>query len=378
MVELRPPLPGKLFIRAWSRVKRLGAARLRVLSYRWHPSHQYEILRLPADFTFATGFDNHITEFWDYSARPLRDNVRFCNWSKINPRDYDVCIVHFDENVLCPELSNGALRPNWGEPFNWLLSLDGLPKIGICHGTPPFKGQYAIDKGRKETFDILHDQRLNLVSKLASAHALVVCNSWQAKTEWGFENSRVICHGFDPDEFRMGSHTRDVLTPQHDFVRPHYRGVLEQIEAEKRLDAAVKIARGMPQPSAAENTNSFAARQFRTYVDHIGQFKFYLNTTLRSPMPRTRGEAMMAGTIPITLENHDVGMFIENGVDGFYSKSPEALSEFINKTIHNKHLIAQMTVAARNKAIEIFHYQRCLNDWWDLLEERVGRRLRRH
>jgi hypothetical protein len=353
--------------------------RLRVLSYRWHPSHQYEIMRLPFDFTLATGFGNHITELWPYSERPLRENVKFRLRSKIDPRDYDVCLIHFDENVLCPELSNGILPDNWGEPFAWLLSIDNLPKIAICHGTPPFRGQYAANKARITNFEVLEEQRLKLVSMLTAAGAFVVCNSWQAKSEWGFENCRVIWHGFDPDEFRMGSHKRDVMTLRDDQARPHYRGMFEQIEIEQRLDPGIEIVRGGPDdlPIEAQNTNDFAARKFRSYIDHIGQFKFYLNATLRSPMPRSRGEAMMTGTIPVTLANHDVEMFIENGVDGFYSDRPEDLACFINDTIRKEHKVAAMSAAARKKAIDLFHCRRFQNDWWQLLEDRLGRKLSR-
>lgn len=353
--------------------------RLRVLSYRWHPPHQYEIMRLPLDFTFAKGFGDHMSEFWPYSMRPLRDNVKFRLRSKIDPRDYDVCLMHFDENVLCPELSNGVLPANWGEPFVWALSLDDLPKIAICHGTPPFRGQYAANKGKISAFEVLDEQRLKLVDALRTAGAFVVCNSWQAKAEWGFENCRVIWHGFDPDEFRVGSHTRDVLTLRHDHTRPHYRGIFEQIEIERQLNPDLEIVRGGPKelPIKARNTNAFAMRKFRFYVDHIGQFKIYLNATLRSPMPRSRGEAMMTGTIPVTLANHDAEMFIENGVDGFYSEKPEDLACFINDTIYDARRIAEMSAAARKKAIDLFHCQRFLNDWWQLLEDRLGQRLHR-
>lgn len=371
----------KSFIESRSRLQAKSKMEkgLRVLSYRWHAAHQYEIYRLPMDFTLATGFGNHITEFWPYSERPLRSNVRFRHRSEIDPRDYDVCILHFDENVLCPELSNGVLPHNWGEPFTWLLSLDKLPKIAVCHGTPAFRGQYGVDRERKIEFSIYDEERSKLVSALSNAGAFVVCNSWQAHAEWGFENCRVIWHGFDPREFRAGSHSRGVLTLRHDDSRPHYRGRFEQIEVESRLDPDIEIFRGAcPEiPFEIPATNAFAERQFSSYVRHIGQFKMYLNTTLRSPMPRSRGEAMMAGVIPVSLANHDVSMFIENGVDGFYSERVEDLAQFINGAIRDERALASMSAAARRKAIEVFHHQRFQNDWRQLLEERLGRRIRR-
>jgi hypothetical protein len=271
------------------------------------------------------------------------------------------------------------LPENWGEPFSWLLSFHNLPKIAICHGTPPFVGQYALDNARKTHFEIHDVQRLQLVSALSAAGAFVVCNSWQAKAEWGFENCRVIWHGFDPCEFRKGTFSRDVLTLRHDDSRPHYRGRFEQIEVEKRLDPEIEVFRGEypGAPFEIRTTNAFAERQFRSYIAHIGQFKLYLNTTLRSPMPRSRGEAMMTGVIPVSLANHDVDLFVENGVDGFYADRPEDLATFINSVIRDKHTLARMSAAARTKAIEAFHCERFQNDWWQLIEDRLGTKLRR-
>jgi hypothetical protein len=350
---------------------------LRVLSYRWHAAHQYEIWRLPIDVTLAKGFDNHITQSWPYMERPLRPNVHFGHLSDINPRDYDLCVVHFDENVLCPEFSNGVLPDNWGDPFKWLLSFGHMPKIAVCHGTPAFVGQYALDPKRKFTFEILEAQRQQLVSCLIAAQALVVCNSWQAMTEWGFKDARVIWHGFDPAEFHMGRHRHDVLTLRYDYTRPHYRGTYEQKEVVSLLDNDIEVAPSTHRevPLELRTTNAFAKRQLRSYVDYIGDFKLYLNTTLRSPMPRSRGEAMMTGVIPVSLANHDVERFIDNGIDGFYAETTSELAQFINTVMRDSRALAEMSAAARRKASDVFNIDRFQRDWINLLEDRLGRKI---
>ncbi len=350
---------------------------LRVLSYRWHAAHQYEIWRLPIEVTLAKGFDNHITQTWPYMERPLRPNVRFCHVSDINPRDYDLCILHFDENVLCPEFSNGILPNNWGAPFQWLLSFDHIPKIAVCHGTPAFAGQYALDPERKFTFEILEPQRQQLVSYLTAAQALVVCNSWQALADWGFKDARVIWHGFDPAEFHMGRHRHDILTLRYDYTRPHYRGTFEQKEVVSLLDRDIEVVPSTHReiPLELRTTNAFAKRQLRSYVDYIGDFKLYLNTTLRSPMPRSRGEAMMTGVIPVSLANHDVERFIDNGVDGFYAETTSELAQFINTIMRDSRPLAEMTAAARRKASDVFNIDRFRHDWVNLLEDRLGRKI---
>jgi hypothetical protein len=344
--------------------------RLRVLSYRWHGPHQYELYKLPHDFTLATGVgDNGMVERWPYEQRPLRANARLKPASEIDPADYDVALLHFDENVLAPELCNNTIPAAWGDPFHWLLQTD-LPKVGICHGTPQFVGQYGADGQRKSTFTLHEDERLRLVALLSAAGVHVVCNSHQAHAEWGFASSQVIWHGFDPQEFPEGRGDLDVLALDADPHRPHYRGAWEQIEVEARLNPTIRIENARHFGGALEvrGTNPYARAHFQAYVERIGRFKAYLNTTLRSPMPRSRGEAMMTGVVPVCLDNHDVSRFIENGVDGFFADEPAALADFLNHLCGNEGEARRMRAAARRKALDLFNHDRYLAAWAELLE----------
>lgn len=345
--------------------------RLKVLTYRWHVPHQYELYKLPHDFTLVTGLGNPMADTWSYDQRPLRPNVNFMHESQVDPRDFDVAILHFDENVLAPHLSNGVIHSSWGDPFRWALELRDIPKVAICHGTPQFEGQYNLDTERKKSFQIYEEERARLVSVLAKSRVAVVCNSHQALKEWRFENSRVIWHGFDPQEFPAGRRDLGVLALAPDMHRPHYRGAWEQLAIESKLDSTIRIQTASHAGAAIEplHGNAFATRHFRSYVDRIGRFKAYLNTTLRSPMPRSRGEAMMTGVIPVCLRNHDVDLFIDHGVDGFYSDSPEELADQLNFLFRNPDIDTRMGVAARRKAMDVFNHDRYLNAWVKLLRE---------
>lgn len=353
---------------------RPGHRPLRILSYRWHVPHQYELYKLPHEFTLATDIGNGMVDHWSFDQRPLRSNVRFVPGSEIDPRDYDVAILHFDENVLAPHNCNGVIPPEWGNPFRWLLALPDVPKVGICHGTPQFVGQYGLDPERKREF-VVHDrERQELVDALARAGLKVVCNSWQALDEWGFADARVIWHGFDPQEFPAGTYERDVLSLDTDRHRPHYRGAWELREVRARLDPAITLETADHPGAALErrDTNAFAVRNFRSYVDRIRQFTAYLNTTLRSPMPRSRGEAMMTGVIPVSLRNHDVDRFIRNGVNGFYADTPEELADFLNHLFRNRGAAERMGLEARKTALDVFNHDRYLAAWTRLIEEAVG------
>jgi hypothetical protein len=308
---------------------------------------------------------------WSFDQRPLRENVKLVPAERINPSDFDLAILHFDENVLIPHLCNGVIPPDWGHPFEWLLSLNGLPKVGVCHGTPPFEGQYGLDPNRKQTFVVYEQERRRLVEILRQANVNVVCNSRQALEEWQFANARLIWHGFDPQEFPRGTHDLGVLSLESDLGRPHYRGAWESdiVRAHIKAGSVVQTARHAGAPLEVRTTNAFATRNFRSYVNRIGRFSIYLNTTLRSPMPRSRGEAMLTGVIPVSLDNHDVRHFIQNGVNGFISDEPEELASYINYLLAHPEVRSRMSDAARATAVDVFNHDRYLSEWAQLIKE---------
>ena len=351
-----------------------SARRLRILTYRWHAPHQYELYKLPHDFTLATGLGDGMTDVWQYDQRPLRPNARMLPIAQIDPRDYDAAILHFDENVFAARLGNTIIPLQWGLSFrHFLENFPNLPKAAICHGTAPFEGQYGLDPKRKHAFRLHDAERKELVQALALAGARVICNSHEALSEWGFVDARVIWHGFDPQEFPECTRQRDILALAPDMRRPHYRGAWEHQRVVELLTPGLGVETA-EHPGAcieARDTNPFAVRNFRSYVDRIRQFSVYLNTTLRSPMPRARGEAMMTGVIPVCLRNHDIDRFVENGVDGFYADTPEELAAFLNDLFRDRGRILEMSRAARRKAMDVFNHDRYLAAWTNLLDEIV-------
>jgi glycosyltransferase involved in cell wall biosynthesis len=369
---------------AWQRplieAFRPEARRLKILTHRWHAPHQYELYKLPHDFTLATHIGkNEWINRWSYDQRPLRPNARLVAADQIDPGEYDLAIIHFDENILFPNLCNNVIPSSWGEAADWLRSLSGLPKIAICHGTPQFEGQYALNPAPIESFSIHESERLRLVRYFQDAGVKIVCNSWQALSEWGFADARVIWHGFDPQEFPNGSHRRHILALGEDRNRPHYRGAWEHEKVASRLDRGIQIetsAHGGA-PIEPRGTNAFAVRNFRSYVDRIGEFTAYLNTTLRSPMPRSRGEAMMTGVIPVSIANHDVERFIDQGKNGFYSSEPAELADWLNHLFRHPSEARKISAAARRTATDIFNHDRYLTAWSELIGEAVGDRRHR-
>jgi len=271
-------------------------------------------------------------------------------------------------------LSNGVLGPDWGRSFKWFAkNLKNVPKVAICHGTPPFEGQYAANTDELFTFQPYEEERLRLVELLADVE--VVCNSYQAQLEWGFKKSRVIWHGLDPQEIPPGSHHLDVVSHGVDFHRPHYRGAHMASRVISKLETKGITCNDHKHQGAKLlpiSHPSFASASFRAWIDHVGSHRVYLNTTLRSPMPRSRTEAMMSGTVPVAYLSHDVNCYIRNGVNGFYSKDEQELYDFTVFMCKNEKAFKKVSEQARLTAMDVFNHDRFLADWSDLIASTIG------
>ena len=346
--------------------------RYKVLTHRWHVPHQYEIYKLPHDFVLVTGTGTSLTNQWDNHQRPLRPNVQLRSVNEIDFSEFDMAIVHFDENVLCPELSNSVLGNDWGRTFAWFLDNVKLPMVAVCHGTPPFVGQYGADPNPIENFTIYEAQVEALRRRLGDIR--VVVNSHQCASEWRFNKTKVIWHGYDPQEFPFGRHDLDVVSHGPDRHRPHYRGAHQLKAVLERLDPQLTVSThkhlsDVPVPGEDPRYSEFA---FRNWLIHLGQHKVYLNTTLRSPMPRSRTEAMMCGVVPVSIDNHDVSRFIRNDVNGFSSTSVAEIADYANYLCRNPTAQQRVSAAARQTAIDIFNHDRFLNNWASLIDDTVA------
>jgi glycosyltransferase involved in cell wall biosynthesis len=343
---------------------------LRILTYRWHCAHQYELYRLGHDITLAHGGGTALCDSWGWDTRPLPTNARFRAASDIDPRDFDVAILHFDENVLHPELCRGLVPDDWGSSLRRGLADWDMPKVAICLGTPQFHGQYTATYDRPDLGQVIEEHRQELVDALGDV--TVVCNSFQAQHEWGFRNGVTIWHGFSPHEYPIGQHDRGILSMSRDPLanRPHYNGLFVHDAVRDLLGSDAPISHlHVPDPNSGYEPASqdWAVAKFQNYVAALGQYSIYFNPTVRSPMPRTRGEVMMSGLVSVNLHNHDVDQFIVNGVNGFYADTAEELAEYLRYLTGNPWSRERIGLASRRTALDLFNLDRYLASWSTLL-----------
>lgn len=348
--------------------------RLRILSYRWHVPHQYELYKLGHEIVLLRQLGRIWVRPWDLGKRPLPSNVKLRTLDTVDPAGFDLALLHFDENVLFPEETNGVLNERWGYPFRFFMERLKIPKIAICHGTPQFYGQYDPGYDEPDLMQVNEPSRQALVDYLGDT--LVVCNSHQAQREWGFRRSRVIWHGFDPAEFPPSRYERGVLMTQGRAVeqRPHYRGrfFADQVLAGDAATAIAPEGLLVPDPSPLYQGAAYAHMKFRSYVDSLRSYSSYFNPTLRSPMPRTRGEAMMCGLVTVNADNHDVDRFIVHGVNGFRSTDPAELRENLLYLVNNRRAARAMGAESRKTALALFNHARYLSEWDELLRSELG------
>lgn len=347
--------------------------RLRVLTNRAHCGHQYELWKLPIDVSIVSEIGD-LLNFWMYDMRPFPENAKFIDYKDIKEEDYDLIICHFDENALSPKHS--TLDDRWGKAFRWLIDnfSKKIPTVAICHGVPQFEEQGKIEI---ETLDvtIIEDRRKQLVDYLS--HILVICNSNVARENWKFKKTKTIWHGFDPNEFTLGTREKDILAINYNALkqRPHYRGYYTHNEILKYLPKEYTPSWTVvekPEIDINQFPQEYAVEKFKRYRSVLGSYKVFLNTTIISPMPRARGEAMMSGLVTVNYDSHDINEIIENGIDGYFSKDPKEISDILTYLMKNKDIALKIGNKSREKAIKLLHINRYLDDWKKTIKEVSG------
>jgi len=342
---------------------------LKILTYLWNVPSQYELFKLEHVFTVPVGVGTLRGDTWDYGLRPRPYNLRSVSLKDIDPNDYDLAILPFDERILFPE--HGArISCDWGHDFQTMLEVtEGLPRIALCHEAPLLFRQCG--QGNESSQDVL--TRREAVRELLQ-NVEVVCDSYQAQAEWNFASSSVIWHGFSPQEFPEGSHERNCVTLSRDSLKrlSEHGGGKELLRVKELLSDRCTVEYMTPppiHPGYENNTQEWAVANFQNYTAYIGTFKMHLAPFKCASMPRVRGEAMCAGVIPVTLRNPDVEMYIENGFNGYYGDSVEELVEHMIWLLRNERHRRKICANVRRTALDIFNIDRHLSGWSRLIHK---------
>ena len=117
---------------------------------------------------------------------------------------------------------------------------------------------------------------------------------------------------------------------------------------------------------------AYARTKFQNYQETIGRFSIFLNTTLRSPMPRSRAEAMLKGLCCVTMDYHDESMFITNGVNGFVGKHVGELEEYLRWCERHPDPAREIGLRGRETIKRVFPLSRYHEEWLESLADVTG------
>lgn len=332
---------------------------LNILTYVWDVPYQHELFKLHHhQFTLAVPPGAPAAGQWDLGQRPLPRNVGFLPLADIDPRDYDFAILPCDSRAVAADGETDLPREQKALFLALLEATAGMARAAVCLDAPPS----PEDGGQART--------KALGGLLADIH--VVCSSHQARQEWGFAGASVIWPGVSPLELPPGTHAKACLTlpPRPCRTASDRAAETAIVRLDHLLGERGSITRfAPPQPPAGyrPDTPEWSVAAYQRRVRAIGEYAVYVSPAMHAPMPLDRAQAMVVGTIPVTLRNHDVAMFIQNGDNGFHAECVEEMAEQIAWLLAHAPRREAMARRARATASDILGVDRFLAAWANVI-----------
>lgn len=335
--------------------------RIKVFGVVNHVSNQYELLKLakkyPVKFYYLA---NNVRRWSEYSARPepttYLTNDEFEWVSCYKAGDYDVAMLHCDQQHVDPKIGKGQLYRD----MNAVIT--DIPKIVINHGTPMwdelYNENFVINGGDIQTTKGV--RHLDGMKKMIGDNFMVV-NSYESVERWGW--GYPLIHGLDPEEwFDLPKEPRVVISLSPAGLDQYYnRYLLESIKGKVREKCGFSVNHIML---------DYVSKDWTDYRNFLGTSLIYINPTKDSPMPRSRTEAMLSGCCVLTSKYHNADEFIEQGVSGLIvPDNPDAYADAIYELInHNYAQAVAIGQAGKEAAKQYFSKERYQADLWNIIE----------
>lgn len=326
--------------------------KVRIFGLPWHVAHQYELLKLPFDFTYLI---QH-TRAWANQARPMPEKLM---WKPYYEKGkYDLAILHVDQQCLIPKLGKTQVFKEMK------AQIDDIPIIVINHGTPMYPEkfiEYAENDGYDASKEGSEQWAKDKMQELLKGCTVIV-NSKTAAKQWGF--GKTIIHGLDENEWWDLPKEPRVVT----FISPS--GIGNQYYGRNLFQETRELLTNKYGIEMVWIGTDKQCTSWDDYRDFLGRSLIYFNPTLGSPMPRSRTEAMFSGCCVVTTKHHDAETFIKNGVNGFLvNENPEEAASTIAKIYHDYKLAIKVGQAGKQTAKELFSGDRFRNDWINLIDK---------
>lgn len=333
---------------------------IRIFGYPSHVPHNYDMNKLADyyDVEFSYLLTN-VRKWLDTPAvmppRPLPKKLKWV--THYEPGKYDVAILHLDQQACDPLIGKGQLYRQLNE------TIKDIPKIVINHGVPIWDDAHPpkvmLEGG--EVLTTRGSRKMDAMKDLIGDNFMVV-NSYDAAKDWGF--GYPVIHGLDPEEWwDLPKEPRVVIMLSPGGLDAMYN---RQLLSEIKLRVKEKVGLDVWHiPVNYEPQTWDAQRNF------LGRSLIYINPTFKSPMPRSRTEAMLSGCCVLSSKHQGFDEFAENGVNAFIMPdNPLSYAEAIEQLI-NFHYKSAVEIGQRGKELarKLFNKDRYLKDIYSVISE---------
>lgn len=297
---------------------------MNILDFYTHGGAQYELFKL--NHTFYMMSPNGTKPKWDSLCRPMPNNLVLLD-------EFNARKMKFDKVIVRSPVNN--------DKYDYFIKRGAEP-ISVVQTT----NTYAIPKECKKVVWNCED----VMNKYSKAQ----------------HKNYYIVHGFDPDEFKKINIIQKprVLTVANAFKK---RAKIMGYPMWDKINMSLGICDVVGHDNININPNIKQATSFDELVNIYNSYQVFLNTTIESAMPRSRGEAAMCGMAICTTNNFDIGKYFSNKKDILYINSDIQAIDKIKYLLDNKSYREDLGLAARETAIKHFHIKDYLSKWEEVL-----------
>lgn len=301
--------------------------KLNILCSPTHEGYQSNLAKTGHNFYMLSG---HGLKKWDFYTRPLPQN------HYIFEKDYNSLNADVSFDLLLSQERHFQLPL-----FRHIHEKTGIPLIHLDHTEPKpewNEKQFAAVTGPK-----------------AHKHVYITEHN---RGSWKDPGGTVIPHGVDTAEFSGYSGELPVglsvvnFFPQRDVFCGW--NIWNQIKGNGNI----------PVDLVGENPGlSKSAGSLQELISEYARHRFYLNTSILSPVPLSLLEAMACGCPAVSTAKQQIPSIIMNGKNGFISNDIGELIESCRFLINNKESAREMGEAGRKTIIEKFGMPAFIANW---------------
>lgn len=301
---------------------------MRIFDFYCHQGHQYEFFKTGHDF-YLSGVDS-LKPDWNKDHRPLPSNVTLIDERKAHSIKFDVVIVRSALNV---------------KRYNRFIKRGAIP-IAVVQTTDPFKVPPEV--------------------KHIVWNSIETMNARKSFYPSGIKHHYIV-HGFDPSEFKPMPEIEKngrILTIANVFKK---RNMFLDYNTFHRVNSKLGVCDVLGHGNEDIPESIDQANTFEELVRYHNTYNIYLNTTVRSAMPRSRAEAAMSGMPIISTNNYDIGRYFTDNKDIIFADNYRDMIKACKHLIDNPELQAKIGASARDTAIKHFHIDDYLAKWNEIL-----------